>query len=104
MRPLIALALVVTVWSAVVDVEARAEPASTVPAQTAAAYVADGRAPLEQMMQRFHELDSKHGWNVETLYAYPDAPETQMKAWHTGTPGPALWVLSGIHGADPAGK
>ncbi|HEX6572700.1 MAG TPA: hypothetical protein VF055_11805 [Steroidobacteraceae bacterium] len=96
------LALVVTAWS-VMDVEARAAPTSAAPAQTAAAHVADGRAPLARIMQRFHELDAKHGWNVETLYAYPDAPETQIKAWHTVTPGPALWVLSGIHGEEPAG-
>ena len=97
------LALVVTAWS-VADVEARAELASAAaPAQPAAAYVADGRTPLAQIMQRFGELDSTHGWNVETLYAYPDAPDMQIKAWHTGQPGPALWVLSGIHGEEPAG-
>ncbi|HEX5650222.1 MAG TPA: hypothetical protein VFX69_11260 [Steroidobacteraceae bacterium] len=96
------LALVVTAWGAGV-VEARAETTTTAPAPTAATNVADGRAPLAQIMARFHELDSKHGWNVETLYAYPDAPEMQIKAWHVGTPGPALWVLSGIHGEEPAG-
>jgi hypothetical protein len=79
--------------------------AQTAPASTQAAvqYVADGRAPLDQLARRFAELDAKHGWTVETLYTYPDAPDLQIKAWRTAATGPALWVLAGIHGEEPAG-
>src|SRR5918993_2513208 len=66
-------------------------------------YVADGRAPLIELTRRFAELDTKHGWSVETLYTYPGAPDLQIKAWRTPAAGPALWVLSGIHGEEPAG-
>jgi hypothetical protein len=72
-------------------------------AETAADYVADGRVPLDELARRFAELDGKHGWSVETLYTYPDAPDLQIKAWRTAAAGPALWVLSGIHGEEPAG-
>ena len=66
-------------------------------------YVADGRAPLARLERRFAELDARHGWVVETLHAYPDAPDLQIKAWRTPATGPALWVLAGIHGEEPAG-
>lgn len=54
-------------------------------------------------MERFDTLASRHGWRVQTLYAYPGANEPQIKAWHTPHRGEALWILSGIHGEEPAG-
>ena len=78
----------------------QAHPAST---SATSDYVADGRAPLDHLARRFAELDAKHGWPVETVYTYPDAPDLQIKAWRTPAAGPALWVLAGIHGEEPAG-
>ena len=69
---------------------ARAEEATS-----DAGYVADGRAPLEILARRFAELETKHGWTAETVYAYPDAPGLEINAWRTSSTGPALWVLSG---------
>lgn len=66
-------------------------------------YTADGRQPLAQLMQRFATLAGTHGWTGETIYAYPDSPGLAIKAWRTPAQGPALWVLSGIHGEEPAG-
>ena len=61
------------------------------------------RAWPDEDMARFDALSSQHGWQVETLYAYPGANEPQIKAWHTPHRGEALWILSGIHGEEPAG-
>ena len=66
-------------------------------------YAADGRAPISELAEKFGELVSKHGWTADTVYVYPDAPDVQIKAWRTAATGPALWVLSGIHGEEPAG-
>jgi hypothetical protein len=85
---------------AFVATTARAEEAA---AASDTGYVADGRAPLEVLARRFAELETKHGWTAETVYAYPNAPGLEIKAWRTSSTGPALWVLSGIHGEEPAG-
>jgi hypothetical protein len=66
-------------------------------------HTADGRLPLAQIEARFDELASRHGWVAETVYAYPDSGREQIRAWRTPRPGAALWVLSGIHGEEPAG-
>jgi len=96
--------LVSTVLLATTSITAFAEDAvagSSVAGATD--YVADGRAPLGELARRFAEFDQKHGWSVETLYTYPNAPDLQIRAWRTAATGPALWVLSGIHGEEPAG-
>ncbi len=71
-------------------------------AQTAD-YTADGRLPLASIMDRFDTLATQHGWLPETIYAYPDAPSATIKSWRTPHRGEALWILSGIHGEEPAG-
>jgi hypothetical protein len=75
------------------------------PAATPAtvAYVADGRLPLGSIMARFDTLASEHGWHKDTIYAYPDEPDSVIKAWRTPHEGPALWLLAGVHGEEPAG-
>ncbi|HET9693888.1 MAG TPA: hypothetical protein VFP48_05860 [Steroidobacteraceae bacterium] len=84
---------------------APAEPVAPVAPSvaTVADYATDGRLPLAQILARFDALHTRHGWSTETVYAYPDAPEVQIKAWRTPAQGAALWVLSGIHGEEPAG-
>ena len=59
--------------------------------------------PLAQILERFDVLRARHGWVTETVYAYPDAADLQIKAWRTPPEGRGLWVLSGIHGEEPAG-
>ncbi|MDH5177864.1 MAG: hypothetical protein OEX15_14500, partial [Gammaproteobacteria bacterium] len=79
-----------------------ANPAHTLSAAPAE-YTADGRLPLEAIMSRFETLSSQHGWQAETIYTYPDAPGVMIKSWRTPRQGEALWILSGIHGEEPAG-
>jgi hypothetical protein len=66
-------------------------------------YTADGRATLAQLSARYETLAKRHGWRQETIYAYPDAPDLAIRAWRTAQPGPALWLIAGIHGEEPAG-
>jgi hypothetical protein len=80
--------------------EAKSPPVN--PSQSAS-YTADGRLPLATIMSRFDTLSSQHGWLPETIYAYADAPDVAIKSWRTPQRGEALWILSGIHGEEPAG-
>ena len=66
-------------------------------------YTADGRLPLGTIMGRFDALSAEHGWTSETIHDYPDTPEIVIKSWRTPHRGEALWILSGIHGEEPAG-
>ena len=66
-------------------------------------YIADGRATLEQLASRFETLARAHGWRHESVYAYPNGGGLSIDAWRTAHGGEALWVLSGIHGEEPAG-
>ena len=54
-------------------------------------------------MRRFDTLATEHGWVAETIYAYPGTPEVAIRSWRTPHRGEALWILSGIHGEEPAG-
>ncbi len=81
-------------------------PAGTLtagPAPPEGGYTADGRLTLQQLSDRFESLARDHGWQQETVYAYPDAPGFEIRAWRTPRSGEALWILSGIHGEEPAG-
>jgi hypothetical protein len=66
-------------------------------------YTADGRLPLGAIMSRFDELSAQHGWLLETIYAYPGTQAVAIKSWRTPHRGAALWIISGIHGEEPAG-
>ena len=73
------------------------------PSSPDAGYTADGRAPLQQLSARFESLSTDHGWQQETVYAYPAAPGFEIRAWRTKRAGDALWIISGIHGEEAAG-
>lgn len=73
------------------------------PAAPDGGYTEDGRATLAQLANRFESLAADHGWRQETVYAYPDAPGFEIRAWRTPRTGAALWLLSGIHGEEAAG-
>ena len=66
-------------------------------------YTKDGRLPLGTLMERFDALSTRHGWLPETIYSDPASPATAIKSWRTPHRGEALWILSGIHGEEPAG-
>jgi hypothetical protein len=51
----------------------------------------------------FNTLSVRHGWHSATIYSYPGQSDLSIKAWHTPHRGEALWILSGIHGEEPAG-
>jgi hypothetical protein len=81
---------------------ARGSAAQPPPADAGSA-ATDGRLPLATLVQRFDVLATKHGWERDVVYAYPAEPELVIRAWRTPRRGPALWLLAGIHGEEPAG-
>ncbi|MBP6514456.1 MAG: amino acid permease, partial [Steroidobacteraceae bacterium] len=66
-------------------------------------HTTDGRSSVAQLFGRYHTLSSDHGWQAETIYAYPDENDLRISAWRTAHKGEALWIISGIHGEEPAG-
>ena len=66
-------------------------------------YTADGRSTVEQLASRFQSLATDHGWRQETIHAYAGEDDLQIRSWTTTRRGEALWILSGIHGEEPAG-
>lgn len=66
-------------------------------------YTADGRRTVEELSRRYHSLSAEHGWDEETVYAYPGEDGLAIRAWRTAKRGEALWILAGIHGEEPAG-
>lgn len=76
--------------------------AAGTPASESESAAADGRMPLPEL---FGTIDGSlaSGWEKQVLYRYPAQPETQILAWHTQRKGPALWLIAGIHGEEPAG-
>lgn len=63
----------------------------------------DDRLPLTALAERHAPLATVHGWAADTVYAYPSEPALAIRGWRTPRTGPALWVLAGIHGEEPAG-
>lgn len=91
---------------AILAVTAASAPAparADAPAAPGTGYTADGRAPLGQLASSFESLAREHGWQQETIYAYADGSGTEVRAWRTPREGEALWLISGIHGEEPAG-
>lgn len=43
------------------------------------------------------------GWRAETVYRYPGESGLSIRAWRTPKAGPALWLVSGMHGEESAG-
>lgn len=76
-------------------------PLAAVAADDAGPYVADGRLPATELLDRVDALRRDHGWRADTVHAYPDG--ATLRAWRTPGRGPALWILAGIHGEEPAG-
>ncbi|HSN70257.1 MAG TPA: hypothetical protein VLT59_02060 [Steroidobacteraceae bacterium] len=80
-----------------------ADVAATSTKPPASDYIADGRATLAHLLERYESLAKRHGWQQETIYTYPGASGLAIHAWRTSHAGPALWLIAGIHGEEPAG-
>jgi uncharacterized protein (DUF885 family) len=78
-------------------------PTATTQATSNIEYTADGRLPLTELVHRFDTLSTREGWIAETIYAYGSTPDVAIRSWRTPHRGEALWILSGIHGEEPAG-
>jgi len=65
-------------------------------------YREDGRHTLWELYKRYSKLED--GWSREVIY-WQKSTEGEFPAllFKTKKKGPALWVLSGIHGEEPAG-
>jgi hypothetical protein len=65
----------------------------------------DGRKPILELFAAHLEL-TQRGWQLDVV-AYSKPPGTSEElpiiALRTPRPGPAIWILSGIHGEEPAG-
>jgi hypothetical protein len=65
----------------------------------------DGRMPVLQLLETYLGL-TRHGWQLDVIaYSKPPgtAEELPIIALRSPRPGPAVWILSGIHGEEPAG-
>lgn len=65
-------------------------------------FTADGRLPQAQLFEAV-SAGLGSGWQSDTIYTYPDAQSMSIRAWRTGRSGPALWIISGVHGEESAG-
>jgi hypothetical protein len=66
---------------------------------------ADGRAPIAGLLRKFAGLQEQ-GWIVETIAESQPAGTLRplpIVALRSPNKGPAVWILSGIHGEEPAG-
>jgi hypothetical protein len=77
-------------------------PGDAAPQSPARPYVADGRLPLEELFARYDTLSTEHVWQRDTIYRYAEN-DLVISAWRTPIAGPALWLLAGVHGEEPAG-
>ncbi len=80
-----------------------AGPAIEIPAGVAT--FADGRAPIEALWQASLGLVER-GWKAEVIaQSAPPGTSTPLPiiALHSPHAGPAVWILAGIHGEEPAG-
>jgi hypothetical protein len=68
-----------------------------------AAAATDGRPALAALQDEYATLTGAEGWVEETVYVYPDPEGLAIRGWRTRHAGPALWILAGIHGEEPAG-
>jgi succinylglutamate desuccinylase/aspartoacylase family protein len=66
---------------------------------------ADGRAPIEALYQEYLSLLDR-GWLAEVVVQSQPAGTTQplpVIALRSPVAGPAIWILAGVHGEEPAG-
>jgi len=71
-------------------------------------YSEDGRKHLDDLYTAYLRLAYEHDWEMETVFRQRDEiGEGELIlpvfSFTTKLQGPALWILSGIHGEEPAG-
>ena len=67
---------------------------------------ADGRAPVAGLLRTLAGL-REQGWILETIAQSQPAGASRalpIVALRSPSQGPAVWILSGIHGEEPAGQ
>ena len=65
----------------------------------------DGRKPIEDLYGAYQSL-LQRGWKLDiVIRSQPEGRDYGLPiiALHTPIPGEAVWILSGIHGEEPAG-
>ena len=65
----------------------------------------DGRLPVEKLYESWQSLVDR-GWTLDIVFeSQPEGREHALPIIALRTPqaGPAVWILSGIHGEEPAG-
>jgi hypothetical protein len=65
----------------------------------------DGRRPILELYSDYLSL-MERGWQLDVVgYSKPEGTtdELPIVALRSPRPGPAVWILSGIHGEEPAG-
>ena len=65
----------------------------------------DGRMPIQQLYAAYLPLVER-GWQVDVIaQSQPKGTPAPLPivALRTAAPGPAVWILAGIHGEEPAG-
>lgn len=62
-------------------------------------YDADGRTPIGEIYGSLAGLAKKGRWKIETVFIDQELP---IQVLFTKRKGPAVWVLAGIHGEEPA--
>lgn len=71
-------------------------------------YSEDGRRPLHELYDAYSVLRQEFGWRESVVFEQEDEVNERrvqipILGFRTPQAGPALWVLSGIHGEEPAG-
>ena len=65
----------------------------------------DGRAPIRQLFSSYGSL-LERGWKLDVVaYSHPGNTRHDIPiiALRSALSGPAIWIISGIHGEEPAG-
>lgn len=60
---------------------------------------ADGRAPIEKLYASMDALAASGSWDMATVFIDQGLPIRVLTTKHKG---PAIWLLAGIHGEEPA--
>ncbi|MCX5796812.1 MAG: hypothetical protein NTY77_15060 [Elusimicrobia bacterium] len=69
------------------------------PIAAAKTFGGDGRRPIQELYTAMDDLAKNGPWTMETVYTDQGLP---IRVLHTKKKGPALWLLAGIHGEEPA--
>ena len=77
----------------------RADFVPGAPSPALKTYDADGRLPLKELYRAHEALAGQARWIMETVYTDQGLP---IRVMRTKEKGPAIWILAGIHGEEPA--